>query len=100
MWESHFERKKWKITNYFYIDLKFGTNSLFCCNGYSHAIFTIIFHESQVEYLRKAFTKELKKKNSAYLLLFYDLNYLILTKSWLSNQKSGMVLELTLFPNL
>ena len=30
-------------------DLKYGKNSLFCCNGYSHAIFTIIFYESQVE---------------------------------------------------
>ena len=39
-------------------DLKFDKNLLFCCNGYSHAIFTILFHESQVEYLRKAFTKE------------------------------------------
>ena len=39
-------------------DLKFGKSSLFCCNGYRHAIFTIIFYESQVEYLRKVFTKE------------------------------------------
>jgi hypothetical protein len=42
--------------------LKFGKSSLFCCNGYRHAIFTIIFYESQVEYLRKAFTKEILKK--------------------------------------
>ena len=39
-------------------DLKYGKNSLFCCNGYSHAIFTILFYESQVEELRKVFTKE------------------------------------------
>ena len=39
-------------------DLKYGKNSLFCCNGYSHAIFTIMFYESQVEELRKAFTRE------------------------------------------
>ena len=39
-------------------DLKYGKNSLFYCNGYSHAIFTIIFYESLVEELRKAFTKE------------------------------------------
>ena len=40
-------------------DLKFGKSSLFCCNGYRHAIFTIIFFESQVEYLKEP----LKKKN-------------------------------------
>ena len=81
IWESHFEREKNEKSLITFIllfnDLKFGKNSLFCCNGYSLAIFTIIFHGSQVEYLRKAFTKELKKKNSAYLLLFYDLTYLI-----------------------
>ena len=44
-------------------DLKYGKNSLFCSNGYSHAIFTIIFYESQVKELRKASTKEkLKEK--------------------------------------
>ena len=37
-------------------DLKYGKNSLVCCNVYSLAIFTIIFYESQVEELRKAFT--------------------------------------------
>ena len=47
-------------------DLKYGKNSLFCCNGYSHAIFTIIYNESQVEELRKAFTKE--KKNIKVLM--------------------------------
>ena len=43
-----------------FYDLKYGNNSLFCCNGYSHAILTIVFYESQVEELRKAFTKEKK----------------------------------------
>ena len=38
--------------------LKFGKSLLFCCNGYRHSIFIIIFYESQVEYLKKAFTKE------------------------------------------
>ena len=38
--------------------LKFGKTSLFCCIGYCHAIFTILFYESQVEYLRKSFRKE------------------------------------------
>ena len=56
-------------------DLKYGKNSLFCCNGYSHAIFTIIFYESQVEELKKAFTKEKKniKVLMTLLLLFYYL---------------------------
>ena len=82
-------------------DLKFGKSTLFCCNGYTHAIFKIIFYESQEEYLRKAFTKEKKRKKIvndffiAVSLLFYVLNYL-LTKSRLSNQKSGMVPEVTL----
>ena len=35
--------------------LKFGKTSLFCCNGYSHAIFTILFYESQVEELKISF---------------------------------------------
>ena len=38
-------------------DLKFGKCSLFCCNGYNHAIFTIVFYESQVKNLSKAITK-------------------------------------------
>ena len=49
-----------------------------------------------VEYLRKAFTKKRKKEivNDifiAVLLRLYDLNYLISTKSRLSNQKSDMM---------
>ena len=57
----------------FFNDLKYGKNSLFCCNGYSHAIFMILFYESQVEELRKAFTKEKKniKVLMTLLLLFY-----------------------------
>ena len=43
-------------------DLKYGKNSLYCCKGYSHASFTIIFYESQLEELWKAFTKEKKNK--------------------------------------
>ena len=88
-------------------DLKFGKSSLFCCNGYRHAIFTIIFYESQVEYLRiKSLYKREKYKKSvndffiAVLLHFYDLNYLNLTKSQLSNQKSGLVPKVTLIPNV
>ena len=87
-------------------DLKFGKSSLFRCNGYRHAIFTIIFYESQVEYLRKSFIKEKNLKKSvndfiiAVLLHFYDLNYLNLTKSWLSYQKSGLVPEVNLIPNV
>ena len=61
--------------------------SLFFCNGYSHAIFTILFYESQAK-TRKAFTKE--KKNTkghandsfiAVLFLFYDLKYINSTKT-------------------
>ena len=48
--------------------LKFVKTLLFCCNGHSHAIFTIIFSESQVEKIRKAFTKE-KKVLMTFLLL-------------------------------
>ena len=52
--------------------------------------------------LRKAFTKERTKKKFvndffiAVLLHFYNLNYLNSTKIRLSNQKSGMVPEVTL----
>ena len=59
-----------------------------------------------VEYLRKAFTKEFFKKKSvndffiAVLLHFYDIYYLNLTKSRLSNQKSGLVPEVTLCPTV
>ena len=54
-------------------DLKYDKNSLFCCNGYSHAFFTILFYEKQVKELRKAFTKEKKifKVLMTFLLLFY-----------------------------
>ena len=56
-------------------DLKYGKNSLFCCNGYNHTIFTIIFYESQEEELRKAFTKEKKniKVLMTLLLLYFFL---------------------------
>ena len=60
--ESQLDREnKKKNTNYFLLlfsDLKFGKNSLICWNGYSHASFTILFHEYQVKYIRKVFTKE------------------------------------------
>ena len=46
--------------------LKFGKTSLFCCNGYSHAIFTIIFYDSQVEQLRKSITTEKMKKRATW----------------------------------
>ena len=42
-----------------FIDLIFGKSSLFCCNGYRHAIFKKSY-ESQEEYVRKAVTKEKK----------------------------------------
>ena len=74
---SHLERKKMLKSLITFLllfnDLKYGKNSLFCCNGYSQAIFTILFYESQVKELRKAFTK---KRNNfkvlmTFLLLFY-----------------------------
>ena len=40
--------------------LEFGKSSLLCCTGYRNAIFKFLFYESQVEYQRKAFTKEKK----------------------------------------
>ena len=43
-------------------DLTFGKTLLFCFNGYRHAILTIFYYESQLEYPRKAFTKEKKEK--------------------------------------
>ena len=79
---------------------------MLCCNGYSYAIFTIFFYESQVKYLRKAYTKEKKRKKSDYdyfiavQLHFYDLDYLNLTKIRLSNKKSGKMLEVNLILNL
>ena len=63
MGESHLERKKMKKSLITFLllfhDLTYGKNSLFCCNGYIHAIFTFFFYESQVKELRKTFTKEL-----------------------------------------
>ena len=52
----------------FFNDLQYGKNSLFCCNGYSHEIFTILFYESQVKELKKASTIE--KKNFKVLMTF------------------------------
>ena len=46
-----------------FIDLKYGKNSLYCCNGYSHAIFTILYFESQLEEIAKKSTKRIKKKD-------------------------------------
>ena len=79
--------------------LKFGKTSLFCCNVYSHAIFTILFYEflgkitKKIIYKRIFFLKSANDFFIAVLLHFYDLKYLNLTKSRLSNQKSGMVFE-------
>ena len=74
--KSHLEKKMEKsLINFLLLfnDLKYGKNSLFCCNGYSNAIFTILFYESQAEQVRKAFTKEKKGKKGlmSLLLLFY-----------------------------
>ena len=82
MRESYLEREKNLLMTFLLLfnDLKFGKSSLFYCNGYRHAIFKILFDESQVVYLRKAFTKEEKKIKIvneffiSVLLHFYDLN--------------------------
>jgi hypothetical protein len=66
----------------------------------------ILFYESQVEELRKAFTKEKKQHKSAndpfiaVLLLFYDLKYINSIKKRISNKKLGIVPKVTLIPNL
>ena len=81
--------------------LKFGKTSLFCCNGYSHAIFTILFLGISSRITKKKIYKRKKLKKSAndffiaVLLHFYDLKYLNLTKSRLSNQKMGMGIKVT-----
>ena len=86
-------------------DLKYGKSSLFCCNGYRHALFKILFLWISSRYLRKALIKEKREEKNvndffiAVLLHFHDLNYLILTKSRLSNQKLDMVPEVTLIQN-
>ena len=63
--------------------------------------FQLNFYESQVEQLRKSITKDknLKKVLLTFLLHFYDLKYQNFTKKRLSNQKSGMVFEVTLILN-
>ena len=43
-------------------DLKYGKSSLFCCNGYRHALFKIIFLWISSTYLRKALTKGKKRE--------------------------------------
>ena len=47
-------------------DIKFGMSYLFCCNGYRHAIF-FLNYESQVEYLKQAFTKKKYESEVEYL---------------------------------
>ena len=51
--------------------LKFSKTSLFCCNGYSHAIFTILFYESQVEQQRLIPKEKNEKEVLMTLWLFY-----------------------------
>ena len=80
-------------------DLKLCKNSLFCCNGYSHAIFTSRRTKKSI-YKRK---KEHKSANDPFiadLLLFYELIYINSIKNRFSNKKLGIVLEVTLIPNL
>ena len=106
-WPFYREIKKEKILITFLLlfnYLKYGKSSLFCCNGYRHALLKIIFLWISSRYLRNHLQKKKEKKNIddffiAVLLHFYDLNYLYSTKSWLSNKKSGMVPKVTLIQN-
>ena len=43
-------------------DLKYGKSSIFCCNGYKHALFKIIFLWISSRYIRKALTKEKRER--------------------------------------
>ena len=63
-------------------DLMFGKSSLFCCNGYRHVISTILFYESQVEYLRK----HLQKKKKYCWFIHFICKLPKLNKSLLSNR--------------
>ena len=62
MWESHLERKKKKKT--LFNDLKFGKSKtlLFCCNGYSHAIFFFFLWISSRITEKKHLQKKKKEK--------------------------------------
>ena len=67
--------------------LNFGKTSLFCCKGYIHATFTILFNKSQEEELSIYEIKKYKKSVNDFFCCFtafYDLKYLISTKSRLS----------------
>ena len=70
--------------------LKFSKTSLFCCNGYSRTT-------KKINYKRKKLKKSAYDFFIAVLLHFYDLKYQNFAKKRLSNQKSGMVLEVTKF---
>ena len=76
--------------------LKFSKTSLFCCNGYSHAIFTILFYESQVEQFRKSITKE-KMPFYFYFITFLWPKIPNLAKNRVSNQKSGIIQNLYVY---
>ena len=61
------------------------------------------FYESQVQELRKAFTKKKSSDNDpfiAVLLLFYDLKYINSIKNRFSNKKLVIVPKVTLISNL
>ena len=105
------EKTNEKITNDFFsafYDLNYGKSSLFCCNGYRHALLKILFYESQVDIQENHLQKKKRKKNVndffiAVSLHSYDLNYLNSTKSQLSHQKSEVtfieIKKFTLSPN-
>ena len=88
MWISHLERKKMEKAQITFLllfnELKFYKSPLLCCNGYSHAIFTILFLWISSIISMKSIKKRKKKNNDLFitcLLHFYDLNHLDLWKS-------------------
>ena len=58
IWEKSYLREKKKTLLLLVYGLKFGKSSLFCCNGYSHAISTILFYESRVKFKKSVYKRK------------------------------------------
>ena len=91
----------WMTFLLLFYSLKFIKTLLFCFNVSSNAILQFFFlwissrKTKKIIYKRKTFKTSANDFFIAVLLHFYDLKNLNLTKSQLSNKKSGMVLEVT-----
>ena len=61
-------------------DLEFSKSSLFCCNGYRHEIFAILFYENKSRISKKSIYIRNKNKKALmiFLLLFY---YIFMNRS-------------------